>query len=280
MARGARTHPRSRAERTCSSQLLRGGKRLDLSVPRAIDQRARGARSADLRTPAAAGACCGSPAFRTGATVLLRREIGALQRQGAHGFVLDLRDNPGGLLTRRSRSSSLFLERGVVVVAHGGARAGARVCARSGGAVTRLPLVVLVDRYTRELGGDRRRRAARQPPRDDRRRADLREGARPGGRPARQRRRARADDRAATRRRRATTSRASASCRRSARSTIRARRRTRRSLDGAARARSRRRTLSRVAYRGAHGPRTPETTLAGASATSAGSRPRASRSPS
>ncbi|HYA08819.1 MAG TPA: S41 family peptidase, partial [Gaiellaceae bacterium] len=78
---------------------------------------------------------------------LLRRELAKLRRQGALGFVLDLRGNPGGLLDQAVAVSSLFLDHGVIVSLSGAHtplhtyRAGPR-------AATGLPLVVLVDRYS------------------------------------------------------------------------------------------------------------------------------------
>ena len=86
-------------------------------------------------------------AFRAGTAGALRRELGTLERRGVRGFVLDLRENPGGLLDQAVAVSSLFLDRGVIVSLSGAHtplhtyRAGSRVA-------TRLPLVVLVDRYS------------------------------------------------------------------------------------------------------------------------------------
>jgi carboxyl-terminal processing protease len=85
--------------------------------------------------------------FRAGTAGVLRRELVRLQRRGVRGFVLDLRDNPGGLLDQAVAVSSLFLDRGVIVSLSGAHsplhtyRAGARMA-------TRLPLVVLVNRYS------------------------------------------------------------------------------------------------------------------------------------
>jgi len=45
----------------------------------------------------------------------LRAVIGTLAEQGARGFILDLRDNPGGLLSSSVDVSSLFIESGVIV---------------------------------------------------------------------------------------------------------------------------------------------------------------------
>ncbi|HZR95566.1 MAG TPA: S41 family peptidase [Gaiellaceae bacterium] len=85
--------------------------------------------------------------FRAGAAVVLGRELRRLDEQGAQGFVLDLRGNPGGLLEQAVAVSSLFLDRGVVVSLVG--RHEPREIYRAvGGVATRKPVVVLVDRYT------------------------------------------------------------------------------------------------------------------------------------
>lgn len=85
--------------------------------------------------------------FRTGTSLLLRRELRALTRQGAAGLVLDLRDNPGGLLTQAVTVASLFIQHGVVVSLQG-AHQPHQVLQAIPGTATALPLVVLVDRYT------------------------------------------------------------------------------------------------------------------------------------
>ncbi|HZS23861.1 MAG TPA: S41 family peptidase [Gaiellaceae bacterium] len=85
--------------------------------------------------------------FRVGAAVVLGRELHRLQREGARGFVLDLRQNPGGLLEQAIAVSSLFLSKGVVVSlasAHGPRE----VFHAARGLATTAPLVVLVDRYS------------------------------------------------------------------------------------------------------------------------------------
>jgi carboxyl-terminal processing protease len=60
--------------------------------------------------------------------------------------VLDLRGNPGGLLSQAVGVASLFLERGLTVAALGGAHREASLIYARGGAKSRLPLAVLVDR--------------------------------------------------------------------------------------------------------------------------------------
>ena len=85
--------------------------------------------------------------FNFGATPVLAREVRRLQRAGAHGFVLDLRENPGGLFTQAVSVSSLFLNHGVIVSVLGAHHPLHVYRARKGG-ITQLPVVVLVDRYT------------------------------------------------------------------------------------------------------------------------------------
>jgi carboxyl-terminal processing protease len=86
-------------------------------------------------------------AFRSGAAMVLSRELRRLQRLGAQGFVLDLRQNPGGLLDQAVAVASLFVEHGIVVSLV--SRHEPRAVFRAAGAVaTRLPVVVLVDRFS------------------------------------------------------------------------------------------------------------------------------------
>jgi carboxyl-terminal processing protease len=86
-------------------------------------------------------------AFRAGAAGVLRGQIRALERRGANGLVLDLRQNPGGLLDQAVAVASLFLDRGVIV-SIAGAHNPREVYRARGGVATRLPLVVLVDRFS------------------------------------------------------------------------------------------------------------------------------------
>jgi carboxyl-terminal processing protease len=86
-------------------------------------------------------------AFRIGAAVVLGRELRELEQQGAQGFVLDLRQNPGGLLDQAVAVSSLFLHGGIVV-SLAGAHQPHEILRAANGVVTHAPLVVLVDRYS------------------------------------------------------------------------------------------------------------------------------------
>jgi carboxyl-terminal processing protease len=131
---------------TVDVQLQRGGKRLNLHITREVIS----APAVHARLISYAGRPWGVvqlSAFKTGSTVLLRREIRSLEKLGAAGLVLDLRDNPGGLLTQAVNVSSLFIDHGIVARLKGEHQP-AQVLRALPGNATRLPLVVLVDRYT------------------------------------------------------------------------------------------------------------------------------------
>lgn len=74
----------------------------------------------------------------------VREAIDALTEQGAHGFIFDLRDNPGGLLSSAVDVASLFIEDGVIVRVED--REGTVEEYRAlGGTATDAPLVVLIN---------------------------------------------------------------------------------------------------------------------------------------
>ena len=131
---------------TVSLGLRRGTRSLELRIRRGLVH----APSVQARLLSYAGDRWGDvrlSGFRTGAAVVLGREIRRLQHEGARGFVLDLRQNPGGLLDEAVAVSSLFLARGVVVSL--AARHEPREVFRAvGGVATREPVVVLVDRFS------------------------------------------------------------------------------------------------------------------------------------
>ncbi len=82
--------------------------------------------------------------FNENADDEVRKSIDALAAQGAKGFVFDLRDNPGGLLSSSVDVASIFIEDGVVVRVED--REGTVEEYRAaGGAATDAPMVVLIN---------------------------------------------------------------------------------------------------------------------------------------
>ncbi len=80
----------------------------------------------------------------------LERALSELQRQGASSMVLDLRDNPGGLLDQAIAVSNLFLKKGQLVVFTRGRsrRDEFSYITERDGAWVDMPLVVLVSRHS------------------------------------------------------------------------------------------------------------------------------------
>jgi carboxyl-terminal processing protease len=86
--------------------------------------------------------------FRIGAAQVLRGELRKLERGHVTALILDLRDNPGGLLDQAVGVASLFLDKGVVCSVESAHQHREVLSARGSSVVTRLPLVVLVDHYS------------------------------------------------------------------------------------------------------------------------------------
>jgi len=127
-------------------ELMRDGRPLDVTVRRGVVR----APVVEARLLSSGGRRWGDvhlSSFRVGAAVVVDRELRLLQRDGAEGFVLDLRENPGGVFDQAVAVSSLFLDRGVVV-SLAGAHNPRTVYRATGTVATRLPVVVLVDRYS------------------------------------------------------------------------------------------------------------------------------------
>jgi len=76
----------------------------------------------------------------------LQQATASLVRRGAQGIVLDLRDNPGGLLTQAVRTVSIFLDEGVVCTVSGLHQDEMTYEVTGGARYSKLPLVVAVNR--------------------------------------------------------------------------------------------------------------------------------------
>ncbi|MEO0408138.1 MAG: S41 family peptidase [Cyanobacteria bacterium P01_A01_bin.135] len=85
--------------------------------------------------------------FNANATNELAKAIAELEAQGAMGYVLDLRNNPGGLLKAGIEIARLWLDEGTVVYTVNRYGIQDRIDA-DGSALTQLPLVVLVNQGT------------------------------------------------------------------------------------------------------------------------------------
>lgn len=84
--------------------------------------------------------------FSTDANVELRQAIKRAVKQGATGIVLDLRSNPGGLVSEAQKVASLFLDGGTIVTTRGRAVRTRTLKADNDPAFPKLPVVMLVDR--------------------------------------------------------------------------------------------------------------------------------------
>ncbi len=84
--------------------------------------------------------------FSNGLHGFMRKEIDKVRRRGAHGLVLDLRGNGGGLLEEAVLVSSVFIKDGKIVSVRGRARPEHTELARGGAIDGKFPIVVLVDR--------------------------------------------------------------------------------------------------------------------------------------
>jgi carboxyl-terminal processing protease len=75
-----------------------------------------------------------------------------LQAQGVRGLILDLRGNPGGLLTSAVAIADLFLTDGRIVSTHGRRSPEKAYAAKAAGTLfepaVRQPVAVLIDRYS------------------------------------------------------------------------------------------------------------------------------------
>jgi carboxyl-terminal processing protease len=86
--------------------------------------------------------------FSEEASKQLAHGIEKVKKEGAEGLVLDLRDNPGGLLEEAVMSASLFLPEGEVVVTTKSRTKGDSTKTSGSGKIVDVPFDVLIDRGT------------------------------------------------------------------------------------------------------------------------------------
>ncbi|HVV89405.1 MAG TPA: S41 family peptidase [Solirubrobacterales bacterium] len=86
--------------------------------------------------------------FSSEASKQLAHGIEKAQKEGAEGLVLDLRENPGGLLEEAVSSASLFLPEGQVVVTTKSRTKGDSTKKSGPGKIVDVPFDVLIDRGT------------------------------------------------------------------------------------------------------------------------------------
>lgn len=86
--------------------------------------------------------------FSADASKQLAHGIEKVKKEGAEGLVLDLRENPGGLLDEAVATASLFLPEGETVVTTKSRTKGDSTHKTSAGKIVNVPFDVLVDRNT------------------------------------------------------------------------------------------------------------------------------------
>jgi carboxyl-terminal processing protease len=135
---------KGRAGTSVTLTILRGKRRLvrtlvrqDIVVPVATGQIVtyRGVKLGDLTFTQ----------FTDGSGAELRTQVQSVLHQGARGLILDLRDNPGGLLNEAVNVASIFIPDGTIVSTAGRAQPRQVYVARGGAISTSIPMVVLVD---------------------------------------------------------------------------------------------------------------------------------------
>jgi carboxyl-terminal processing protease len=87
-------------------------------------------------------------AFSQGMTKDLITALQKAKAQGATGIILDLRNDPGGLLNEAVSATSQFLDSGNVLLVKNAQGQEQAVPVESGGIATKIPMVVLVDQGT------------------------------------------------------------------------------------------------------------------------------------
>lgn len=87
-------------------------------------------------------------AFSNNVTDDLIKALQQIQKQGMKGIVLDLRNNPGGLLDEAVKTTSQFIPSGTALEVKDAKGNISKIPIRSGGIATQIPMVVLVNQGT------------------------------------------------------------------------------------------------------------------------------------
>jgi carboxyl-terminal processing protease len=86
--------------------------------------------------------------FAQGSAAELKTQVQKMLKAGAKGLILDLRDNPGGLLEQAIGVASLFVKNGPIVSTRGRNQPTTDYTALGDAIATKIPMVVLVNRGT------------------------------------------------------------------------------------------------------------------------------------
>ncbi len=86
--------------------------------------------------------------FGSGVTKDLVTALNQIQQQKMTGIILDLRDNPGGLLNEAVSTASQFLSSGYVLEEKNVNGVITKIAVESGGVATKIPVVVLINQGT------------------------------------------------------------------------------------------------------------------------------------
>lgn len=142
------------------SKLIKGaaGTRVTLTIVRGKKKQMVTLQREDIVVPVAAGQIVTYHGVKLGALTLtqfvdgagaeLRTQVEKVLHEGAKGLILDLRDNPGGLLNEAVNVASIFIPDGTIVSTDGRAQPRQVYVAKGGAIPTSIPMVVLVDRGT------------------------------------------------------------------------------------------------------------------------------------
>jgi carboxyl-terminal processing protease len=98
-----------------------------------------------LHLPGTAVADVRIAAFNRGVTEDLRKALTKIQQEGLTGLILDLRNNPGGLLDEAVSTASQFLKNGNVMLEKNAVGKVKPVSVREGGVALAVPMVALIN---------------------------------------------------------------------------------------------------------------------------------------